>query len=71
MGDYQFTINASPTVITTYYQQEMAKLGWKLRPEMMASIPTDLAFSKGNAYEFFKIIPEGDFNIVAIHPFKQ
>lgn len=71
MGDYQFTTKASAEEINTYYKSEMAALGWELRPDMMASIPTDLAFMKGNTYVFFKIDPAGNENIVMIHLVQQ
>ena len=70
-GGYQFTINASATDITNYYKQEMANRGWELRPDMMASIPTDLAFQKGGTFVFFKIVPNGNNNQVWIHLVQQ
>jgi hypothetical protein len=68
MGDYQFTLKSSSTNIKAYYQQEMAKLGWTIRPDLMASVSTDLAFNKGGDYIFFLIQSEGDNNLVYIHP---
>lgn len=67
MGDYQFETNVSAEEIKAYYEHEMAGLGWKLRPEMMASIPTDLAFKKGNTFVFFKVDSSGSKNTVMIH----
>ena len=44
LGDYQF-ITASPArIITAYYKQEMAKLGWEIREDMMTSTSSDLVF---------------------------
>jgi hypothetical protein len=71
MGDYQFTTKASAEEIKKYYEREMANLGWELRPEMMASIPTDLAFKKSGTFVFFKIDPEGNNNVVMIHIVQQ
>jgi len=66
-GDYQF-ITASPArIITAYYKQEMAKLGWEIRGDMMASTSSDLVFMKEDTYVFFLIKTEGDKNIVYIH----
>ena len=71
MGDYQFTTTASSSEIKAYYERKMVDLGWELHPEMMASIPTDLAFKKGGLFVFFKIFPEGANNIVLIHIVQQ
>ena len=66
-GDYQF-ITASPArIITAYYKQEMAKLGWEIREDMMASTSSDLVFIKNITYAFFLIKTEGEKNIVYIH----
>ena len=66
-GDYQF-ITASPArIIAAYYKQEMAKLGWEIREDMMVSTSSDLVFIKNNTYAFFLIKTEGDNNIVSIH----
>ena len=66
-GDYQF-ITASPArIITAYYKQEMANLGWEIRGDMMASTSSDLVFIKEDTYVFFLIKTEGDKNIVYIH----
>jgi len=71
LGDYKFTTNASATAIKEYYQLEMAKLGWELRPELMVKIPTDLAFNKGSTFAFFLIQSEDDNNVVFIHLFQE
>ena len=71
LGDYKFTTNASATAIKEYYQQEMAKLGWELRPELMVKIPTDLAFNKGSTFAFILIQSEDDNNVVFIHLFQE
>jgi hypothetical protein len=69
MGDYQFTIKASSEEITNYYKKEMAKLGWKLRTDMMTKVPgTALSFSKGSKYVFFMIESQGENYIVYLHP---
>jgi hypothetical protein len=69
MGDYKYTVKASAEEITNYYKKEMAKLGWKLRTDMMTKVPgTALSFSKGSKYVFFAIEPQGEYNIVDIHP---
>ena len=66
-GDYQF-ITASPArIITAYYKQEMPKLGWEIREDMMASTSSDLVFNKENTFVFFLIKTEDDSNIVSIH----
>ena len=66
-GDYQF-ITASPArIITAYYKQEMAKLGWEIREDMMASTSSDLVFIKEDTFVFFLIKTEDNKNIVYIH----
>jgi hypothetical protein len=68
-GDYKYTVKASAEEITNYYKKEMAKLGWKLRTDMMTKVPgTALSFSKGSKYVFFMIEPQGENNAVDIHP---
>jgi hypothetical protein len=68
MGDYQFTTKASAAEITTYYEQEMAKLKWTLSPDMMTKVPgIALSFTKGNTFIFFKIESQGQNNVVYIH----
>ena len=69
LGDYQFTTKASAAEIIAFYESEMPKLGWGLSPDMMAS-SEEPVFSKGGMYAFFKITPEGDHNVVYIHPFQ-
>jgi len=66
-GDYQFTTSVPVADIMNYYQQEMPSLGWEIVPDMMTSIPTDLAFTKGNTYVFFKIFVQGNSSLVLIH----
>lgn len=67
-GDYQFTTNSPARIIVAYYEQEMVKLGWENRPDMSASPSSDLVFNKGDVFTFFMIKPEGNTNIVYIHP---
>jgi hypothetical protein len=68
LGDYQFTTKTSADDVNAFYESEMPKLGWELRPDMMVS-SEELVFIKENTYVFFKIAPEGDLNLVYIHPF--
>jgi hypothetical protein len=67
LGDYQFYAKSSSAEIKSYYKRELIKLGWELRQDMMDSIPTDLAFKKGDKYVFFKIGYSGSNNLVDIH----
>jgi len=66
-GDYQYITESPARIITAYYKQEMPKLGWMIRGDMMASTSSDLVFIKENTYVFFLIKAEGDRNIVYIH----
>ena len=66
-GDYQFVTTSPARIITAYYKQEMAKLGWEIRGDMMASTSSDLVFINENTFVFFLIKTEGDQSIVYIH----
>jgi hypothetical protein len=60
-GGYAFFTNASQTEITTYYEQELAKLGWTLVPD-----PTQLNFTKGSSFLNIMVSASGDEYLVAI-----
>lgn len=66
-GDYQFAAKTPISILKAYYEQEMPKLGWELRPDMMEMSSSDLAFNKGDTFVFFLIKPEGDLKTVFIH----
>ena len=66
-GDYLFVTASSARILTAYYKQEMAKLGWEIREDMMASTSSDLVFIKEKTFVFFLIKTEGDKSIVYIH----
>jgi hypothetical protein len=68
MGDYQFTSKSSAKIIRTYYEQEMIKLGWVLRTDMVPPNNPDFCFSKDNTFAFFLIQTEGNNSVVYIHP---
>ena len=70
MGDLRMTIAALPLRITTFYNQEMPKLGWKLDESMTAG-SSDLVFVKDDTYAFFRIIPADGNNEVDVHLVKQ
>jgi hypothetical protein len=67
MGDYQFTSKSPARIIRAYYEQEMIKMGWKIRTDMVSPGGPDFCFSKGNTYAFFLIQPEANHFIVYIH----
>jgi hypothetical protein len=71
MGDYQFTTTASPTEISAYYTQELAKLGWELHTDMMSPGFADLVFSKAGLYVFFLFVPDGNNITVKMHLAQQ
>jgi len=66
-GEYKFITSSPARIITAFYKQEMAKLGWEIRGDMMASTSSDLVFIKENTYVFFLIKAEDDKNAVYIH----
>lgn len=68
MGDYQFTSKSPARIIRAFYEQEMVKLGWKIRTDMVPPNNPDFCFSKDNSFIFFLIQSEGDNSIVYIHP---
>jgi hypothetical protein len=64
--EYKFITKSPARIITAYYKQEMTKLGWEIRGDMMASTSSDLVFLKEDTYAFFLIRASGDKNIVYI-----
>jgi hypothetical protein len=67
MGDYQFTSKSPARIIRAYYEQEMVKLGWKIRTDMVPPNNPDFCFSKDNTFAFFLIQAEGNNSLVYIH----
>ena len=71
MGDYKFTTKSPARIIIAYYQQEMVKLGWEIRGDMMAEQSSDLVFEKEDTFTFFLIKFDGENYTVYIHQVKN
>ncbi len=69
MDELHITTGALPLRITTFYNQEMANLGWT--PDQSLARGSDLVFVKDNIYAFIRIIPINGKNEVYIYLVKQ
>jgi hypothetical protein len=67
MGDYKYTSKSPANIIRAYYMEEMVKIGWELRLDMVPANNPDFCFSKGNTFAYFLIQTEGNNSVVYIH----
>jgi hypothetical protein len=67
LGDYQYTSKSPVNILRAFYEQEMPKMGWELRTDMVPPNSPDFCFSKDNTFAFFLIQTEGSNSMVFIH----
>jgi hypothetical protein len=59
--EYQFTTKSPSSMVKEYYMEEMIKLGWKIRPDMMAATSSDLVLEKDNEILYLLIKFDGEY----------